>query len=444
MSKKNKIDVSQLVFRLSLVLVIFIMGGILALGGFYPFKFLENGYKATKSFVEEKTRKRPVLLMKSIYKGKGVTLNDPSQTHKALTLMQGLFPGGPQARLIDMDGKIVHSWKIDFFKIWPNPKHIFPHKNVPKTQFNYHTQGIVALPDGSIVANIGNKGTVKLGKCNQVIWTVDRMTHHSVTLTDEGGFWIPANKDLRKVAKDLFFYGMSYEKLKKGDGRYENLILYVDANGQVQKEFSVLQAIVDAGMEHQLHDAMIIRETAPTHVNDIEVVTSELAAKIDEVNEGDLLVSIRQFHMLNIFDKDSGKIKWTQEGPWVRQHDPDITPEGKIVVFNNRSEGVSIIQEPGSNIIEFDPATHGYKILYPGPKQGRFYSDILGTHQSLANGNRLINESRAGRVFEINPNGDIVWEFVQPYDKKYAALVEVADRYEYDYFTVDDWSCPKN
>ncbi len=440
----KQLDISHITFKVSLVIGIFLLGGVLAQSGVYPFTFIEQGIIATKTLIEEQTRRRPELLKKIIYPGKGVTINETEQTAKGLTLMQGWFPEGPQAILVDMDGTIIHRWMIDFFKIWPNPQHIYPEKNIPKTPFNYHSQGIVALPDGSIVANIGNTGTVKIDKCNQVVWTVDRMTHHSVTLTQEGGFWILANNDLREIPEDLLFAGMTSEKLEETLGRYENLLLYVDAHGQVQKEFSVLQAIVDAGLEHQLFDAMMIREFDPTHANDIEVVTPELAAKIEQVNEGDLLVSIRQFHMLAIFDQETGKIKWFQEGPWVRQHDPDITPEGNIVVFNNRYKPVSIRQKPGSNIIEFDPETGESKVLYPSLSSDEFYSNILGTQQALSKGNWLINESRAGRVFEINQDGHVVWEFIQPFDKDYAALIEVAERYTYDYFTVDDWSCPKD
>jgi hypothetical protein len=445
MSKdKKKLDFSQVTFKVSLILGVFLLGGILAQSGVYPFNFIDKGITATKTLIEEQTRTHPELLERITYPGEGVTINETEQTSKGFTLMQGWFPEGPQAILVDMDGTVVHRWKIDFFKIWPNPQHIYPEKNIPQTPFNYHSQGIVALPDGSIVANIGNTGTVKLDKCNQVVWTVDRMTHHSVTLTEEGGFWILANNDVRKIPENLMFAGLTLEKLKDTLGRYENLLLYVDANGQVQKEFSILQAIVDAGLEHQLFNTMMLKEADPTHANDIEVVTPELAAKIQDVNEGDLLVSIRQLHMLAIFDQKTGKIKWYQEGPWVRQHDPDITPEGNIVVFNNRYKPVSVRQKPGSNILEYNPATGETQVLYPGPNDKEFYSKILGTQQALSDGNWLINESRAGRVFEINQDGHIVWEFIQAFNKDYASLIEVAERYSYDYFTVDDWTCPNN
>ncbi len=148
-----------------------------------------------------------------------------------------------------------------------------------------------------------------------------------------------------------------------------------------------------------------------------------MANKIPGVNKGDLLVSIRQMNMLAIIDQITGAIKWHFIGPWIRQHDPDITSEGNIVVFNNGHNQLSFNRIPGSNIIELDPETGKTRIIYPLNGQQGFYSDILGAHQLLENGNRLITESRAGRVFEVNPQGDIVWDFVKPYDESYASLI---------------------
>jgi hypothetical protein len=38
-----------------------------------------------------------------------------------------------------------------------------------------------------------------------------------------------------------------------------------------------------------------------------------------------------------------------------------------------------------------------------------------GNAQRLPNGNTLINEASFGRVFEVTPQGEAVWEFVNPY-----------------------------
>jgi len=164
-----------------------------------------------------------------------------------------------------------------------------------------------------------------------------------------------------------------------------------------------------------------------------------MADKIPGVEAGDLLVSIRQLHMLAVIDQNSGKIKWFHEGPWVRQHDPDITPDGNIHVYNNFVFKINRLS--GSNIIELDPQNRITTVLYPADKQKGFFSRIFGSHQLLSNGNRIITESLYGRVFEINPEGMIVWEYIESYDEQFSALIEIAERYPRDYFRVDNWKC---
>jgi hypothetical protein len=48
----------------------------------------------------------------------------------------------------------------------------------------------------------------------------------------------------------------------------------------------------------------------------------------------------------------------------------------------------------------------------------------------------------AGRVFEINSKEEIVWEFINKYDDRSAAVVTQAIRYPNNYFQVTDWTCP--
>ena len=79
---------------------------------------------------------------------------------------------------------------------------------------------------------------------------------------------------------------------------YEDLLLLVDSDGHVLKEISVLRALVDGGFEQQLFDVGRIEKFDPTHVNAIEVVTPALANRITGVNEGNLLVSMRNLHRL--------------------------------------------------------------------------------------------------------------------------------------------------
>lgn len=103
----------------------------------------------------------------------------------------------------------------------------------------------------------------------------------------------------------------------------------------------------------------------------------------------------------------------------------DYTDGGKILIFNNgldRTDGdyssVNIINPLKDNSYNyiFNPG------LPYGPIQaeweykdiGNFFSEIISSAQRLENGNTLICEGQMGRFFEINENGKIVWEYINP------------------------------
>lgn len=444
--RQKKLDPARIVFWISIALGIFLVGGEFAKRGWQPYRMFEKGYHDAKRLIRQARQTRPWIIEKRRHEGDGVTRHDAARAYPGITLMQGWFAEGPELRLVDMDGNLLHRWPANFFEIWPDPSHVFPPGDLPATRFNYHVQGMSLLPDASVVFNFSELGMVKLDRCGAVEWTLDRMTHHSITPNPDGSFWVPARNDPRDVPDDLLLFGITRDSLAVSGRTYEDLLLLVDADGRVRKEISVLRALVDGGLEQQLFDAGKIAKFDPTHVNDIEVVTPALAGRIDGVEAGDLLVSMRELHMLAILDSDSGRIKWHHAGPWVRQHDPDITEQGILEVFNNRTEYYNLGRHagrvPGSNIIALDPASGETTIIYPLAHENSFYTAIQGTHQRLGNGNRLISESKAGRVFELDGQGEIVWEYVKPYDEAYAAMIEDVIRYENDYLVVKDWSCP--
>jgi hypothetical protein len=44
-----------------------------------------------------------------------------------------------------------------------------------------------------------------------------------------------------------------------------------------------------------------------------------------------------------------------------------------------------------------------------------FYSSRISNAQRLPNGNTLICEGVFGRIFEVMPDGTLVWEYVNPF-----------------------------
>jgi hypothetical protein len=124
-----------------------------------------------------------------------------------------------------------------------------------------------------------------------------------------------------------------------------------------------------------------------------------------------VLLSFREINTIAILDLESEAIVWAARGPWLRQHDPDLLANGNILLFDNQGH-----VGPGgiTRVIEFDPATGRVEWSYAGTARERFESEVRSSQERLANGNTLITESDGGRLFEITPAGEVVWNFVNP------------------------------
>ena len=147
--------------------------------------------------------------------------------------------------------------------------------------------------------------------------------------------------------------------------------------------------------------------------------------------------------MVMVVDSTTWKVKWHQLGPWIGQHDPDFRPNGRISIVNNNNDGTEsgdILG--GSTIVEVDPVKGDLSVTYGDRPGEHWYTRFQGQHQYFPEtGTMLITEARAGRVFEVDANRNVVWEFINRYDDKDIADINGAVRYRDDYFTVKDWSC---
>ena len=438
MSRRRDVDWAKATFWLVIAFGIFLTGGVFASKRLQPYQFFEDGYEAARALFEQSVQTRHALLEKIRYDGEGLVAVDPARAYDGLTLIEGLFPEGVELRLLDMRGEVVNRWPVRFFEIWPEPTHV-PQEAIPASEFNYLTHGIAALPDGSVVFNVSSYGVVKMDRCGEVLWTLDEASHHVVTPNPNGSFWVPIRAHPEEIPERLKLRDIAGKEPHQLTN-YEDRVLLVSADGVVEQEISVMNAMFEGEFEHDLSDGWEIKWSDPLHTNDVEVVTPPLAARIEGVVAGDLLVSIRQAHRLAIIDRDSGRIKWSRSGPWVRQHDPDITAEGYIEVFDNGGEHRPDERQK-SRIVVLDPADGRTWTLHPALEDTPFFTSIMGAHQRLPNGNRLIAESLAGRVFEVTEPGEVVWDYRLPYDDEYATLIQTALRYAQDYFSVADWSC---
>ncbi len=70
-----------------------------------------------------------------------------------------------------------------------------------------------------------------------------------------------------------------------------------------------------------------------------------------------------------------------------------------------------------SRVLEINPITLEVLREYTlsSAERYRFYSAYVSNTQCLPNGNTLVNEVMDARIFELTPEKEIVWEYVNPF-----------------------------
>ena len=132
---------------------------------------------------------------------------------------------------------------------------------------------------------------------------------------------------------------------------------------------------------------------------------------VEELPGGDLMISFNSLSTMVIIDRSSGEVKWHLD-PSITQsnHNPTWQSDGKILLFDNGG------RRGWSRVIEVDPASQAITWEYRGSPRESFLSAAISGAQRLPNGNTLICEGRPGRLFEVTPAGDVVWEYINPFE----------------------------
>lgn len=128
---------------------------------------------------------------------------------------------------------------------------------------------------------------------------------------------------------------------------------------------------------------------------------------------GDVMISFRKISTIIIIDRKTKKPRWEKrDDRWGQQHDCGMLPNGNILFFANGQDTGML---PHSRVIELDPNAGETVWSYQGNPPWTFFSPHISGAQRLASGNTLICEGQWGRIFEVTPSGEIVWEYISPY-----------------------------
>ena len=279
--------------------------------------------------------------------------------------------------LLDMNGRPVHSW--------------------PRARLKTRVR---LLADGSVLGIGMGRQVIEYDWDGRQTWefrTTGAIPHHDVLRLANGNTLVLVLKD----------------------GEKADTLLEVDRAGKVVWTWRALE-----------HLGALI-PPRPTHPNDITHINSlqELpenpwhAAGDRRFRPGNLLMSARNLDTIFVVDRQSGEVVWWHKEGLDRQHEAlmngtGLPAPGMIQVFNNRLR--SFASDRQSELLELDPRDGSvvWKHRSPG-----FFSPTGGLQQALPNGNVLVTSTRGGRVFEVTRSGEIVWEWVPPYEPVRAVRV---------------------
>ena len=380
-------------------------GRVAARSLFYMMRFYYKFHTAEK--MHEKYEK---YWHSANYDASGVTRYDRDRSYEGLTLFTN---HDTQALLIDNSGKVVHQWELPFPNVWKEPTHakVFaPGKLIYWRHARLFPNGdLIAIYEGNLQSPYG-VGIVKVNKDSEVIWKSEVNGHHDMDIDENGNIYVltldyAMNEDT----------GMPFIR----DG-----LAVLSPEGRTLREIDLYRKIADAGFGSILS----YKPNDPLHVNNVELLSGALAEKFPMFEEGDILISARNSHAIFVLDGKTFEPKWDMRGGFRHQHDPDFLESGMIRIFDNHGNR----GKPGglSRLIDIDPATKKIVWEYTGTEKDPFVTYDRGSHQPLPNGNDLITESRKGRLFEITPEGEIVWEYIsESYDGTSIGILSWAVRY---------------
>jgi Arylsulfotransferase (ASST) len=399
--RAERLPVIVFVSSLSIILIggSFLYGVVASRSGWFPLPQIEYAYGLVKEVVAPSDA---ILKTEKIRHKTPIATLRPEALQPGLVLVSGdIDDRQTWVRVMDRSGRVIQEWRPVWSEIWPADQGDFPDR--PAEGMYLH--GVDLLPDGSLVANFEHQSTVRLDACGNLLWKLDNLGHHSVHYAGDGTIWVSAEDK-----SGAFRPANNPDALPMRNWIMQQLSI----DGKIMRTVNIADVLHKNDLDAFLYidkiknqPATLVRDAL--HLNDIE--TFPAGVKSDLFAEGDLLVSLRNISTVLVMDPKDLKVKFISTGRFVRQHDPDFMSDDKISVFDNHNVPNFETGVRASRIVEIDARTGAMTTVVNGAGEEPFFTDIMGVHQRLANGNILVVPSGEGRALEFSPDGHLVWRF---------------------------------
>ncbi len=315
----------------------------------------------------------------------GVTHIEEARAMPGFTLFSPLW--APDTYLLDMQGNVVHSWALrsspgGYARLLPNGNLFVSTQTEAGPSFRGGAQGGLMQEldwDGNVVNEF-----------------VDDFQHHDCRRLPNGHTVYTAweampDEQARRIR------GGRPDSFPE-DGMMSDVVREVDTEGKLVFEWHAYDMDIEKYAYHPMLRLGVWAWCNTTF----------------PLENGDILISLRHINTCAIISRTSGQFIWERtDFSWGGQHDPQMLPNGNIILFANGDSNYE--PHPFSRVVEFDPETGIEVWSYKEAPSRNFYSHHISGQERLPNGNTLICEGLWGRIFEVTPTGDLVWEYISPY-----------------------------
>ncbi len=285
------------------------------------------------------------------------------------------------ARFIDLDGNEVHRWQYPQGGTWHYAE---------------------MLPGGNLVAITKDVMILELDWASNLVWKREMRAHHDFARLPGGNTVVVSRREL--------------ENPWTGEGKLDcDILEELTPDNEVVWEWKVEQ--------HADEIASLVDLIIPPfdgfndwpHVNTIEVLPDGPAAEKDtRFRAGNLLMCGRHIDTICVIDRSTDEVVWAWgPGEVLGPHMPTMLPSGHMLVYDNGHNKSRHVRDY-TRVVELDPITGKMVWEYKADPPQSFRSPARGSNERLPNGNTFIAESDPGRLLEVTPEGEIVWEFRNP------------------------------
>jgi hypothetical protein len=395
----------------------------------------------------------------------GTTIYEPERCWNGFTV----FERGNDALLIDMNGHVINCW--EGLKGFPNK--LLPGGYImgstgernPKYGFMDNINLIQVDWDGNVVWQF-NKWDLITDPGEKPTWMA-RQHHDYQRDGNPVGYYVPGMEMMVDHGNTLMLCHSTVVKPEISDfPLIDDVFIDVTWDGKVVWEWRCSDHFEELGFSSTAKKVLArnpnirpINEKVGDwiHINSMSKLgpNTWYDSGDERFHPENIIWSSRQANILAIVEKKMGNIVWKlgpeykdslalrNLGQVIGPHHIHMIPrglpgEGNLLLFDNGGwagygalnpgapSGINNALRDHSRVLEFDPVSLKIVWKYTPREAGfrmpmcgyNFYSPLVGAAQRLPNANTLITEGVGGRLLEVTPECEIVWEYMSPHINK--------------------------